>query len=57
MIKGKGNNMGRATDMGVINQGREKIGRKNVQKIMLNAKMNKRKIKLNKRTTLMHANK
>jgi hypothetical protein len=30
MIKGKGNNMGKAKDMGVINQGKEKIGGKNV---------------------------
>jgi hypothetical protein len=49
--------MGKAKDMGVINQGKEKIGGKNVQKIMLNTKMNKHKKKPNKRITLMCAHK
>jgi hypothetical protein len=31
MIKGKGNNMGMAKDMGVINQGREKCSKNNVK--------------------------
>jgi hypothetical protein len=33
MIEGKGDNMGKVKDMGVINQGREKIRWKNVLKI------------------------
>jgi hypothetical protein len=31
MIKGKGNNMSRAEDMGVINQGRGKCSKNNVK--------------------------
>jgi hypothetical protein len=30
MIKSEGNNMGKAKDMGVMNQGREKIRGKNI---------------------------
>jgi myo-inositol-hexaphosphate 3-phosphohydrolase len=49
--------MGKAKDMGVINQGKGKIGGKNVQKIMLNTKMNKCKKKPSKGITLIRAHK
>lgn len=40
MIKGKKNNMGKAQDMGVINQRKE-----NIRKIMQNTKLNEHKKK------------
>ncbi len=40
MIKGEGNNMGMAKDMGVINQGREKTRSENLQKTTQSTKMN-----------------
>jgi hypothetical protein len=39
MIKGEGNDMGKAKDMGVIGQGREETKRENPQRTMQNAKM------------------
>jgi hypothetical protein len=41
--------------MGATNQGREKIGGKNVQRIMQNTKMNEHKKRPYKGVTLMHA--
>jgi hypothetical protein len=57
MIEGKGNNMGKVKDMGVINQGREKIRWKNVQRTTQSTKINVHKKKPNKRVTLTHAHK
>jgi hypothetical protein len=39
MIKGKGDNMGKVEDMGVIGQGKEEITR-DPRRIMQNVKMN-----------------
>ncbi len=57
MIKGKGNNMGKVKDMGVINQGREKTRWKNVQRIMRSTKMSIHKKRPSKRVTLTCAHK
>jgi hypothetical protein len=57
MIKNKGNNMGRANDMGVLNQGREKTWGKNTKKRTQNTKMNKCKKRPSKGVNLTCAHK
>jgi hypothetical protein len=39
MINGEGNDMGKAKDMGVIDQGREETRKENPQRTTQNAKM------------------
>jgi hypothetical protein len=53
MIKSKGNNIGKAENMGVINQKMEKIRGKMVQRITQNTKMNEHKKRPSKGVTFM----
>jgi hypothetical protein len=55
MIKGKGDDMGWAKDMGVIGQKKKKTRKKNPRRIMQNMKMNKSKKKAYKRIALLSA--
>ncbi len=56
MIKGKGNNMGKA-NMGVVGQGKEKTQRENPQITMQSMKVNKCKERLRKWVALAWAHK
>jgi hypothetical protein len=57
MIEGKGNNMGKVKDMGVINQGKEKTRWKNVQRTTQSLITIVHQKGPSKRITLTHAHK